>query len=64
MTLEHVTRSQHGQKETVRCSVVLNPPFSYRWKITDALGDDVRFIKASEHFEKGKRQNRLSELAK
>ena len=41
-----------------------NPPFSYRWKITDALGDDVRFIKASEHFEKGKRQNRLSELAK
>ncbi len=24
-------------------AVVANPPFSYRWELTDALGDDVRF---------------------
>ena len=24
-------------------AVVANPPFSYRWDLTDALGDDVRF---------------------
>ena len=24
-------------------AVVANPPFSYRWELTDAMGDDVRF---------------------
>ena len=80
---------------------VANPPFSYRWDPTEAIGDDGRFkshclvpksaadfanlfysagisvcilvlkkckkpddvlfINAAEHFEKGKRQNRLTE---
>lgn len=38
-----VLREQNPLKKPVFDAVVANPPFSYRWEPTDALGDDVRF---------------------
>ncbi|MEW6086071.1 MAG: type I restriction-modification system subunit M [Chloroflexota bacterium] len=36
-------REANPLKKPVFDAVVANPPFSYRWEPTDALGDDVRF---------------------
>ena len=36
-------REANPAKKKYFDAVVANPPFSYRWDLTDALGDDVRF---------------------
>ncbi len=36
-------REANPAKKKLFDAVVANPPFSYRWELTDALGDDVRF---------------------
>jgi type I restriction enzyme M protein len=36
-------REQNPLKKPTFDAVIANPPFSYRWEPTDALGDDVRF---------------------
>ncbi len=36
-------REQNPAKKPSFDAIVANPPFSYRWEPTDALGDDVRF---------------------
>jgi len=36
-------REANPNKKPVFDAVVANPPFSYRWEPTDALGEDVRF---------------------
>ncbi|MBV5322508.1 MAG: N-6 DNA methylase, partial [Ilumatobacteraceae bacterium] len=36
-------REANPSKKKQFDAVVANPPFSYRWELTEALGDDVRF---------------------
>ena len=36
-------REQNPAKKPMFDAIVANPPFSYRWELTDAMGDDVRF---------------------
>jgi type I restriction enzyme M protein len=36
-------REQNPAKKPTFDAIVANPPFSYRWEPTDALGEDVRF---------------------
>jgi type I restriction enzyme M protein len=36
-------REQNPAKKPSFDAIVANPPFSYRWEPTDAMGDDVRF---------------------
>jgi type I restriction enzyme M protein len=36
-------RELNPAKKSVFDAIVANPPFSYRWEPTDAMGDDVRF---------------------
>jgi len=38
-----ILREANPAKKPYFDAVVANPPFSYRWEPTDALGDDVRF---------------------
>jgi type I restriction enzyme M protein len=38
-----ILREQNPAKKPMFDAIVANPPFSYRWEPTDAMGDDVRF---------------------
>jgi type I restriction enzyme M protein len=38
-----ILRELNPAKKPAFDAVVANPPFSYRWETTDAMGDDVRF---------------------
>jgi len=38
-----ILREQNPAKKLAFDAIVANPPFSYRWDPTDAMGDDVRF---------------------
>jgi type I restriction enzyme M protein len=38
-----ILRELNPAKKPVFDAIVANPPFSYRWEPTDAMGDDVRF---------------------
>ena len=38
-----ILREMNPAKKPAFDAVVANPPFSYRWEPTDAMGDDVRF---------------------
>ncbi len=38
-----ILRNQNPARKPKFDAVVANPPFSYRWEPTDALGDDMRF---------------------
>ena len=38
-----ILREQNPAKKPQFDAIVANPPFSYRWEPTDAIGDDVRF---------------------
>lgn len=38
-----ILRELNPAKKSVFDAIVANPPFSYRWDPTDAMGDDVRF---------------------
>ena len=38
-----ILRELNPAKKPLFDAIVANPPFSYRWEPTDALGDDVRF---------------------
>jgi type I restriction enzyme M protein len=38
-----ILREPNPAKKPAFDAVVANPPFSYRWEATDAVGDDVRF---------------------
>ena len=36
-------RELNPNKKTEFNAIVANPPFSYRWELTDSLSDDMRF---------------------
>jgi type I restriction enzyme M protein len=38
-----ILRELNPAKKPSFDAIVANPPFSYRWELTDAMGDDVRF---------------------
>jgi len=38
-----ILREQNPANKPMFDAIVANPPFSYRWEPTDAMGDDVRF---------------------